>query len=88
MADCVYWKQCTAHSPLCVHRSVKLSAFLPPRSNLVLEPSSSAAAPHYTPMLREEALISITVMCLFPIHIVPLKSSKKKISLNYKNMFL
>lgn len=69
MADCVYCKQCTAHSPLCVHGSVKLPSLFPPRSNLVVESSSCAVASHYTHMLREEALISITVMCLFPIHI-------------------
>lgn len=68
MADCVYCKQCTAHSLLCVHRSVKLLALLSPRSNFVLESSCCAVSPHYTHTLREEALISIKVACLFVIH--------------------
>lgn len=68
MADCVYCKQCTAHSLLCVHGSVKLLALLSPRSNFVLESSCCAVSPHYTHTLREEALISIKVACLFVIH--------------------
>lgn len=65
---CVYCKQCTAHSLLRVHGSGELRALLPPRSNLVQESSSCAVAPHCTHIHSEKALISIKVICLFPIH--------------------